>query len=359
MRESGEKRVRWRALIRWGVLSLLLVFLLPLIPYAIQAATDTTSTQSVVEDTKVPSPGGELWRDVRQRDRLFTGKTQVRGVDTGTLINKRGEEWREFRMTKLVPYGGVMLGIVLGLIAIYYFTRGNMQVPGGYSGRQILRFTVVERYVHWVTVGIFLTLALTGLILLYGRFVLIPVLGAGGFSVTASICKALHNYIGPLFVFALLALLITFVKDNFYERGDMKWLSKAGGMFGGHVSAGRFNAGEKIWFWVAVIVGFVLCGTGLVLDFASFGQDRGVMTLAHIIHGISAIIVISVSFGHMYLGLAGMQGSLSSMVNGYVDENWAKGHHDIWYEKVKHTAGPKPVPGGAATGGVSQPRREL
>ncbi|MBI1422286.1 MAG: formate dehydrogenase subunit gamma [Gammaproteobacteria bacterium] len=360
MNDKDKRGRRGKQLLTWGGFSLLVVLLLPLVPYAIQAATGQNgNTAKVVNPIDVPSPGAELWREVRQRDGVYVGTTQVQGVDTGVLINKTGEDWRLYRMTELVPYGAILMGLILGAILLFYFIRGRIRVPGGFSGKMILRFTLSERMVHWFTAIIFWLLGITGLILLYGRFVLIPLLGPAGFSITASACKEAHNLFGPLFLFAMLALFITFVKDNFYARGDLKWLLKGGGMFGGHVSAGRFNAGEKIWFWLATVLGFALCITGLVLDFAVFGQGRDVMALSHIIHSISAVVMIGVSFGHIYIGTAGMEGSFSSMANGYVDANWAKSHHDLWYEEAKHSVGAETPKTSVTAGGIAQARREI
>ncbi len=49
---------------------------------------------------------------------------------------------------------------------------------------------------------------------------------------------------------------------------------------------------------------------------------------------VSALILISVSFGHIYLGTIGVEGTLESMTTGYVDATWAKAHHDHWYEEM-------------------------
>jgi len=317
----------------FSLLSLLvLTLVLPLIPYAVAELGDTTTG-------KVANPGAELWRDVRQRDRSMVGATQVKGVDSGVLINVYGEDWRQFRMQQLIPYGAALMGIVLSVILLFYLVRGPLRMQGGPSGNNIQRFNVFERTAHWFTVGIFWLLALTGLVLLYGRCVLIPLLGPEGFGLTASACKEAHNLFGPMFLVAILMLFVTFVKDNFYARGDITWLLKGGGLLGGgHVSAGRFNAGEKIWFWIAVLGGIVLCVTGLILDFAVLGQGREVMALSHVLHGIVALVVITVSFGHIYLGTAGVEGTLGSMTTGNVDEAWAKSHHDRWYAEVKAAA---------------------
>ncbi|MEN8205133.1 MAG: formate dehydrogenase subunit gamma [Pseudomonadota bacterium] len=356
MSNNRQSRIRHHRMVVFSLLSLLLLTLvLPLIPYAVADLGESAG--------KVVNPGADLWREVRQRDRSVIGTTRVKGVDSGVLINVYGEDWRQFRMQRLIPYGAALMGIVLSVILLYYLVRGPLRLQGGPSGKKIQRFTVFERTTHWFTVSVFWLLALTGLILLYGRFVLIPLLGPDGFGLTASACKEAHNLFGPMFLVAILMLFVTFVKDNFYARGDMTWLIKGGGLLGGgHVSAGRFNAGEKIWFWIAVLGGIVLCVSGLILDFAVFGQGREVMELSHVLHGIVALIVITVSFGHIYLGTAGVEGTIGSMTTGYVDEAWAKSHHDRWYAEVKAAAvddsETEPAGGGSASTGVASPTRD-
>ena len=334
MSSSKSSRIRHHRMVVYWLLSLLvLTLVLPLIPYAI-AEIDPFAGQ-------VANPGAELWRDVRQRDRSVTGSTQVKGVETDVLINTFGGKWAMmFRPKVLIPAGAALMGIVLGAILLYYLLHGPLRTHGEPDDRKIQRFTVYERTTHWFTVGIFWVLALTGLILLYGRYVLIPLLGPEGFAVTASASKEAHNLFGPIFLVAVLMMFLAFVKDNIYERGDIKWLLKGGGMLGGgHLSAGRFNAGEKIWFWIAMLGGIVLVVTGLILDFAVFGQGRTVMAVSLLLHGIVALIVISVSFGHTYLGSVGVPGAFGSMVDGYVNVDWARSHHDRWAEEVEAAGG--------------------
>jgi len=348
-KKTGARHTR---IIVWSFLSLVaLTLLLPLIPYAVAYVNPETGG--------VPNPGADLWRAVREAD---VGTTQVQGVDSGVLINANGERWRYFRMNQLIPVGAMLMGSVLALIVLFYLVRGPLRMQGGPSGKKIQRFSVFERTTHWFTVSLFWLLALTGLILLYGRFVLIPLLGPDGFGITASACKEAHNLFGPMFLVAILMMFVTFVKDNIYARGDMTWLLKGGGMLGGgHVSAGRFNMGEKIWFWIAILGGLVLSVSGLVLDLAVFGQGREVMEISHVLHGIAALVVITVSFGHIYLGTAGVEGTLDSMTTGYVDEAWAESHHDRWYAEVKAAeagVGEEEPAAGSATTGVASPVRD-
>jgi len=328
---------RIRKALYFGVVTLFLVTALPLLPYVIDAQAVGEKPGESDAVVALQNPAINLWNEVRQRNGKIEGSSQVQGVDSGILINRTGDDWRRFRIEALMPYGALFMGAILAAIALFYLFRGKVLLPGGRTGIRIPRLTLNQRSAHWFTAGIFWLLAVTGLILLYGRFVLIPLLGAEGFSMTAAACKEMHNLFGPLFLLAVVAMLVLFVKDNLFTHGDLKWMARGGGMFGGHVSAGRYNAGEKTWFWLVMIFGFTLSISGLILEFAVFGQGREVMALSHMFHGISALILISISFGHIFLGTVGVEGTLDSMTTGSVDAAWAKEHHDLWYQEM--TAG--------------------
>ena len=332
--ENNAKSGRVRKALSFCALTLLFVLVAPLIPYLLDAQAVDAAPDNAVSVAALEHPAIDLWNNVRQRNGDIKGTTQVKGVDSGVLISKTGEDWRRFRMESLVPYGAFLMAGIFGAIVLFHLFRGKTRLPGGRTNKLIPRFTLNQRIVHWFTAGLFWLLAVTGLILLYGRFVLIPLLGDAGFSVTAAASKEIHNLFGPLFVVAVLAMFIHFIKGNFFKLADLKWFAKGGGMFGGHVSAGRYNGGEKTWFWLAMIFGAGLCVSGLILDFAIFGQGREIMALSHVVHGISALILISVSFGHIYLGTAGVEGTIDGMATGSVDAAWAKAHHDQWYQEM-------------------------
>lgn len=316
---------------RWiGALALLLgvVLVVPLVPYAI-----ADRTGPIV----VPNPGTELWREVRGG---AAGRTQVQGVDTGVLVSDAGERWRQYRTDLLAPAGAVVLGGMLGIFVLYYLIRGKIRIEAGRSGKVVRRYTSPEMVVHWFLAITFVILALSGLILLYGRWVLIPLLGPEGFSVTAMVCKNLHNYVGLLFTAIIPVAFIMYFRDSLFNlKVDGKWFMRLGGYLGGEEpSAEKVNAGQKSWYWVAMLGGFVLIASGLVLDFPNFQQGREWMQDAHIIHTIAAIVVIAFFVVHLYLATVGVEGAFESMINGHVDENWAKQHHDLWYEEIKGSA---------------------
>ncbi len=283
------------------------------------------------EGVSAINPGADLWRDVRQRDLPTAGISQVRQVDSGILINVHGDRWARFRMTSLAQYSGYALAAIFVIVVAFYAIRGRILIEGGLSGNMVRRFSDYERVVHWTLAIVFLFLALTGLVLLLGRPLLIPLFGKEIFGLIASASKEGHNLFGPLFLVSLVMMLISFGRRNIYEKGDMRWLLKGGGLIGdGHVSGGFFNMGEKTWYWMVILIGFVIAISGLILVSPNFGQGRVVMEVTHVIHTASAMLLIVVSVGHMYLGSLGSEGALEGMKTGYVDINWADAHHDRW-----------------------------
>jgi formate dehydrogenase subunit gamma len=190
--------------------------------------------------------------------------------------------------------------------------------------------------VHWFVAVLFVLLAITGLALMFGRYALLPILGPEAFALVASASLQSHNLFGPLFIPAVAALFVTFLRGNGYRGVDFKWLLKGGGFFGGHASSHKYNFGEKSWFWWSLIMGLVLSVSGIALLFPI--ADRFGAQLANLAHAGAALLFIAFAIGHIYLGTIGMDGALEGMTRGTVDENWARSHHDLWWEEHKASA---------------------
>jgi formate dehydrogenase subunit gamma len=295
-------------------------------------AAEGQAAQNRREATQ-PGNNAPLWRDVRSGDINAYQTTQVRGVETNILVQSEGEMWRRVRNGPITVYGGWLIVAVFLMIGLFYWRKGEIMLHTPKTGRVITRFTAWERLVHWTTAIAFVVLAISGIIMLFGRYVILPAMGYTIFSALAIVAKNLHNFVGPLFVVCTLLMVVTFVRQNAPRAYDWVWLRKFGGLFSGtHVPSGKFNAGEKAWFWGGVVVlGVIVSATGLVLDFPNFGQGREAMQLANVIHAIAAVLYIAMSLGHIYLGTIGMEGSYDSMRHGVVDEAWAKEHHEYWY----------------------------
>lgn len=343
MNQTRHLKRRLRSTLLWSIAVLSLLMILPLVPYGLDAMAASSGPAA-----KVESPGTDLWRAVRQRDTDLNSRTQVGGVDSAQFINVSGDAWRHFRMDQLIPISAWLLGGAFIGVVLFRLIRGEIPIAAGRSGKSILRFTLSQRTIHWFVAITFIVLALTGMVLLYGRFLLIPALGADGFGVTAFFAKRIHDFVGPAFGVGLVAMILFFIKGNFLSfKTDLMWIAKGGGIIGnGHPSAGFYNAGEKIWFWAVFFGGIAVVFSGLVLDFpyvaAAVGDTRENKELFHVIHSITAVVLLAMTMGHIYMGTVAMEGAAETMRTGYADTNWAKEHHDLWYEetvaKERHAA---------------------
>jgi formate dehydrogenase subunit gamma len=229
--------------------------------------------------------------------------------------------------------GGAILGI-LALLTIFYLWRGSMRVKAGRSGRTIKRFNGFERFVHWLVASAFVVLAITGLNITFGRSLLLPLVGPEAFSTWTEIGKYAHNYLSFAFTVGIVLMFFMWVAGNLPTRVDLEWMKRGGGMLGGEEPpAYKFNAGEKLIFWLAVFGGGAVAVSGFVLLFPFYGTGIAGMELAQIAHSVVGVLFIAAMFVHVYMGTIGMQGAFEGMATGDVDVNWAKAHHNLWYEE--------------------------
>lgn len=296
-----------------------------------------------------PGNNAPMWRGVRESGNT-PGFTTLPDNEGGTLIQRfvqypgsdfttAGEAWRQVRNKWIVPYGGALLLIVLLAIALFYWRKGSMGHSENTTGRRIERFTPFERAAHWTNATAFVVLAISGLVMAFGKYFLLPIIGATLFGWLSYALKTAHNFAGPLFAVSVVIVFITFLKDNFPRAEDATWLKKGGGMLSGQeVPSHRFNAGEKVIFWFGVFgLGALVVGSGLVLDKLIPGLQylRGDMQIAHIVHAAAAVLMMCMFLGHIYIGTIGMKGAYRAMRHGYVDEAWAEEHHALWAEDVR------------------------
>ena len=336
---------------RW----LMAVIFAALLPFGAIAADTSTAKAQVQRQADQPGNNAPVWRDVRSGENPYQ-TTQVRGPETSVLIQSQGETWRQLRNGPITIYGGWLLVAVVALLALFYWRKGKIMLKEKPTGRMMVRFNYFERVVHWSAAISFCVLAVSGLVILFGKYVLLPVFGYTLFSWLAILSKSVHNFVGPLFTVCVLVMFFTFVKDNLPSARDIGWLLKGGGLFTGeHVPSSRFNAGEKSWFWFGVTaLGIVSSATGFILDFPNFAQSRELMQQANVIHAVSAVVFMAMSLGHIYLGTIGMEGAYESMRDGVVDEVWAKEHHEYWYEEEKARLASGGAPSAAAASSMKE-----
>ncbi len=296
------------------------------------------------------SSDAEIWRAIRQGAQ---GNVSIEDGKAGLMIQSEGENWRSFRNGPLPLYGGWALAVVIVLLAVFFAARGRIRIESGFSGKTVERFNEVERFAHWLVASSFIVLALTGLNLMYGRYVIKPILGADVFAAITLAGKYAHNFVGFAFMVGLVMILVIWIRDNIPDRHDLIWLLKGGGMFmkGVHPPAKKFNAGQKIVFWVVVLGGVSISVSGVALmfpfEFTLFGWSFKAMNLvgldmptsvtpiiemqlSQLWHAILGLVLIALILAHIYIATLGMEGAYDAMGTGMVDENWAKEHHSLW-----------------------------
>lgn len=303
----------------------------------------------------------EIWRKIR---RGIEGSVSIPDKKAGTLVQSEGDNWRAFKNGPLSNFGGWLLLISIVAIALFFFLRGRISIDAGPDrmGRTIERFNALERFTHWLTASSFIVLALTGLNVLYGRYVLKPILGADVFASITLFGKYVHNYIAFAFMLGIIMMFVLWIRHNIPNMNDLRWLSVGGGLFskGIHPPADRFNAGQKIVFWLVVLGGVSLSVSGIALLFpfeiSIWGATFGFLNvfgfdlptqltalqetqLSVLWHSLIALVMIAVVIGHIYIGSLGMEGAIDAVGTGHVDLNWAREHHGLWVAELEQTGG--------------------
>jgi formate dehydrogenase subunit gamma len=301
--------------------------------------------------SNTPSNDEQRLQDVLRNGRMppghVEGRVYIPDQRERVLIQPQGREFRDFHVGGARWLNGGLIVIAIALMALLYVVRGADTVGRDPQGRRILRFRAVDRFVHWLTAVSFVVLALTGLNLLFGRPLIEPWLGDAAFAAMTHYGKLSHNFVGYAFLLGILGMAVMWMQDNIPHRVDLVWLRRGGGLLSGeHVPAEKFNAGQKMIFWIALLGGGLLSATGILLMFPFQAADIGGMQIIQIVHSVLAGLMIATIIGHVYLGTLGVRGSFDAMANGTVDLQWAKTHHPLWVEREAAKSALHREPGG-------------
>lgn len=293
-----------------------------------QAQQVNPTASSVTEDKLI---------DALQGDQVVSGRITIPDTRAAGLIKPGNKGWAATHNGTVRPLTVWLLVAMLALLAVFYLVRGRIRIDGGFSGVRILRFSAVERFAHWLMAGSFIVLALTGLNLVLGRSLILPMIGESGFGTLAAWGKLVHNFMGWAFMLGLALAFLLWVARNIPHGRDLAWLAQGGGLLrkGVHPPAGKFNAGQKIIFWSVVLGGAALSYTGFMLLFPAVAGAQPDWQFYQIVHGTVAALLSAVILAHIYIGTIGMEGAFDAMGSGEVDLNWAKEHHPDWVEEVQ------------------------
>ena len=267
------------------------------------------------------------------------GRTTIPDAQAGTLINDANKGWAALQGHTLHTLSIVAVVGMVAILALFYLMRGKIRIDSGFAGRTIQRFNSIERFAHWTLASTFIILALTGLNLIIGKSVILPLFGEAAFGTLSTWGKIAHNYLAWPFMVSLVLIVLLWIIHNVPNKVDLEWIKQGGGLLkkGVHPPARKFNAGQKLIFWSVVLGGAALSYTGIMLLFPGEAGTAADWQFYQTIHALVAAALSAIVIAHIYIGSVGMEGAFDAMGSGEVDENWAKEHHSLWVEEVKST----------------------
>jgi formate dehydrogenase subunit gamma len=302
-----------------------------LIFLAIAGTLPVVAQQLAPDGAPDPTASGVNQQTLLREEPRIEGYIDIPDTRASVLIQPAGRTWDHFHEVTLHWFGAI---VIIGMIAVLggaYLIVGRLRISAGRSGKKVHRFNAFERFSHWLTAVSFVVLGLTGLNITFGKILLLPVIGKDAFSSLSQAAKYMHNFTSFAFVIGLVLIVAMWFKDNIPRKVDIDWLRQGGGFIKSkHAPAGRFNAGEKAVFWIALLAGVAVAASGYLLLFPFYVTNILGMQVAQVLHAVIAVLFVAVILAHIYIGTLGMEGAFEAMGTGEVDLNWAKEHHDLW-----------------------------
>ena len=234
-------------------------------------------------------------------------------------------------------YLGIIVIVPL-VFLVHYLIIGPKKFK--HDGKKYYVFTLFNRIIHGIAAVSFMLLIPTGLIMMFGS-----VFGGGEF---VRACKDIHAVTTILFVISVIPMFIMWFKNMLFTGDDIKWFMILGGYLSKEkkpIPAGKFNAGQKMWYWVCVLGGLVMILSGAMMFFMDFKIEmlHNLTGLSHIdmlrasaiIHNVMGFILVAVFFTNIYMAAVAIKGAIHSIITGYVEEEEVKFLHNAWYKKLK------------------------
>jgi len=234
----------------------------------------------------------------------------------------------------------IFFGVLLGVPAVFflhYLIIGPMIFS--HDGKKIYIFTLFNRIVHTIAVIAFLLIIPTGVIMIFASS-----FGGGVFVTT---CKEIHAVATLLFIISVIPMFFMWVKSMFPHVDDIRWLMIVGGYLNKGkkpVPAGKFNAGQKTWFWLATLGGALMIVTGGAMYFQDFRLDilasNGISQIdflraSAILHNVVGAVILILFLTHIYMSVFAIKGAIYSIITGYKEEEEVEILHSSFYRKLK------------------------
>ena len=269
--------------------------------------------------------------------------------------------WGEMRIANIFGYGqeqSLKLGPLFTMLQHEYFTKIFLAilvlVPAAFlthykiigpkvfphDGKKIKAFSLYNRIIHQVAAVSFIVIVPTGFVIVFGDFV------GGGMFVRA--CKHLHGIFTIPFAIVVIPMFLMWLKEAFFNMDDVKWMMIVGGYLSKEkkpIPAGKFNAGQKMWYWIATLGGMVMVITGAAMFFLDFNIEMiksmtglsqiDFLRVMAIVHNVVGFLVVALFITHVYMSMFAIKGAVHSILNGHMEEEEVKILHSSWYKKLK------------------------
>lgn len=246
---------------------------------------------------------------------VYSSQNEILNITTTSVL------FGNFRESILKPAAPWIIISFFSIILFHFVVCGRQrnEIQNSREDKTtVCRFKLYERLPHFFAMLSFSILGLTGFLFFLGKS-----------DPTAQWTRDFHGWLGWLFVISLIAIVILWFRQMKLNREDRTWLKYLGGYFykTPHLPAGKFNAGQKIFFWLIVLVGSALTITGIFIFFLRSSLETN-LSIWYTIHDLSALFILLLVSAHVYLGLVINPESAYSIFGGNVKLGWLKEHHE-------------------------------
>jgi len=271
----------------------------------------------------------QIWGEMRIAN-IF-GYAQEESLKLGPL----------FTMLQHKYFTPIFLGILVLVPAAFlthYMIIGPKVFP--HDGKKIQAFSLYNRVIHQVAAVSFIVVVPTGFVIVFGDF-----FGGGTF---VRLCKNLHGIFTIPFAIVVIPMFLMWLKEAIFNFDDVKWMMIVGGYLSKEkkpIPAGKFNAGQKMWYWIATLGGMVMVVTGAAMFFMDFNIDMvksmtglsqiDLLRVMAILHNVVGFAVVALFITHVYMSMFAIKGAVHSILDGHMEEEEVKILHSSWYKKLK------------------------
>lgn len=254
--------------------------------------------------------------DVLNNGDKITGIRGIKGL---------GESFTILQNRFFAPIFLIVIILTIGAFFGHYKMIGALKF--NHHSRKFKVFSKYNIIVHWGSAVPFVLICITGLMMIFG-----DKLGGG---MPIRLAKNIHFFATFVFIIFGILMFLMWFKASLFRLYDIKWFKIMGGYLSKNknpIPAGKFNAGQKMWFWIATLGGFIMAATGIIMHY--FYGDINFLRLSAIIHNVLGFGVIAMLITHIYMSVFAIEGALESILNGEMGEEELAIMHSFYYKEL-------------------------